>query len=104
MNISANRPQNRGLSGKPNLTLWLRLRKLASASVLVLASIVGSPQTVHAQQTDVSPREQAAKKALQRHGEGKVLGVRKKKRADGSAYFEVKILTKGQVSIYEIDA
>lgn len=85
-----------------------RIRTLTVMLALLLMTVFLAPVSVQAQQSaspnGVSSREQAAKAAIRLHGEGKVLGVRKKTRADGSAYFEVKILTNGQVSIYEIDA
>lgn len=81
-----------------------RTRSLICIAALTLSVILLLPMSVQAQQAGSSTPEQAAKKALSQHGAGKVLGVRKKTRDDGSAYFEVKILTDGQVSIYEIDA
>ncbi len=48
--------------------------------------------------------EEAVEIAKARHGGGKVLGVRRKSRDDGSTYYEVKLLTNGEVSIYKIDS
>jgi len=73
-----------------------------SLRVLLLSLLLlGIPQqSAYAQQAE--SREQAAQIALDRHGSGKVLGVREKTRDDGSTYFEVKILKDGEVSIYVI--
>lgn len=47
--------------------------------------------------------EQAVQIALDRHGDGKVLGVRTRQSDDGRDYFEVKILSNGEVRLYRID-
>ena len=78
------------------------LRGYAWMLPLVCLLTLGSPATAKAQQAET--RDQAVEIALSRHGGGKVLGVRKKTRGDGSTYFEVKILTDGEVSIYQIEA
>jgi len=83
----------------PKTTFFTR-----AASVAVVLAIVLTLMCSNAQAQQAENPEDAARIAQAKHGGGKVLGVRRKSRNDGSAYFEVKLLTNGEVSIYKIDA
>ncbi len=84
----------------PKSLIRAALKVAVQAAVLAIVLAFGST-SVHAQQAK-NP-EDAVRIAQAKHGGGKVLGVRRKARNDGSAYFEVKLLTNGEVSIYKID-
>jgi len=73
------------------------------ATLLMLVFFIGYGSTLPAFADGSMSREQAISRALQQSGgNGKVLGVRTTKNADGTTVYSVKILTNGRVRVFQI--